>query len=185
MKKKLLFAIAAAVALLTVFIGCKREGAFGPTTAGTKSPITFTFHNEDAVEDMPFDDPVAKIITLKTGVKLTVHRPVGGDQQAIPLMLASGQYPDFIYAKGNVGMLIEAGAVIPLDELIEKRGHNLKELYGEQIGRLRNSTKDPRIYTVGTYGVKDAIWTTDGTMQIQHAVLKELGYPQIKTLADY
>ena len=186
MKKNVLFAIVSVVILLTFFAGCSRSGfRFGPTTAGTKSPITFTFHNEDAVEDMPFDDPVAKIITLRTGVTLEVQRPVGGDQQSIPLMLASGQYPDFIFAKGNIGMLIEAGAVIPLDELIEKRGHNLKELYGDQIGRLRNSISDPKIYTVGTYDVKNAIWETDGTMQIQHAVLKELGYPRIQTLAEY
>ncbi|MCL2805396.1 MAG: ABC transporter substrate-binding protein [Treponema sp.] len=184
MKRLVLFVFV--LVLLAGIAGCSRSaGSFGPTTAGTKKPITFTFHNEDAVEDMPFDDPVAKRITELTGVVLRVQRPVGGDQQSIPLMLASGQYPDIIFAKGNIGMLIEAGAVIPLDELIEKRGNNLKDLYGDQIGRLRNSAEDPRIYTVGTFGVKNAIWQTDGTLQLQHAVLKELGYPQMKTLNDY
>ena len=182
MKKHFLFALV----IVILFAGCYRGGVgVGPTTAGTKSPITFTFHNEDASEDMPFDDPVAQVITIRTGVKLDVRRPVGGDQNSIPLMIASRRYPDLIFAKGNIGMLIEAGAVIPLDDLIEKRGHNLKALYGDQLGRLRNSTSDPNIYTVGTYGVKNAIWTTDGTMQIQHAVLKELGYPRMETLNDY
>jgi putative aldouronate transport system substrate-binding protein len=155
------------------------------STAGTTSPVTFTLFTVDATEDMLFDDPVAKKITETTGVTLTVDHPVGGDQQSIPLMIASGQYPDLIYAKGDLTMLIEAGAVIPLDDLIERKGGYIKELYGDQLVRLRNSTQDPRIYTVGTYGVKTAVWSTDGSMQLQHAVLKELGYPPMKTLADY
>jgi putative aldouronate transport system substrate-binding protein len=114
-----------------------------------------------------------------------IDHPVGGDQQAIPLMIASGQYPDLVYAKGNLTLLIEAGVVIPLDDLIEKKGKYIKELYGEQLVRLRNSLEDPRIYTVGTYPVNPGIWKTDGTMQMQHAVLKELGYPAMKTLNDY
>jgi len=185
MNKHILFAGVLAVFMAVMFAGCGGSGSFGPTTAGTKKPITFTFHNEDASEDMPFSDPVALRIKELTGVTLEVRRPVGGDQQSIPLMLASGDYPDLIFAKGNIGMLIEAGAVIPLDDFIEKRGQNLKTLYGDQIGRLRNSTSDPRIYTVGTWGVNNAIWTTDGTMQLQHAVLKELGYPKMQTLQDY
>jgi len=172
-------------AALLVFTGCGGSGARGSTTAGTKSPITFSFFNLDATEDMPFDDPVAKEITRLTGVTLKVDRPVGGDQQAIPLMIASGQYPDIIFAKGNLGLLIEAGAVIPLDDLIEKRGKYIKEMYGSLITRLRNTTEDPQIYNVGTYAVQNGMWTTDGTMQIQHAVLKDQGYPVMRTLADY
>ena len=186
MKKITILAVAVGLILLAGITGCRRSGpGFGPTTAGTTRPITFTFHNEDAVEDMLFDDPVARRITDLTGVTLRVQRPVGGDQQSIPLMLASGQYPDLIFAKGNIGMLIDAGAVIPLDDLIERYGHNMKNLYGDQLGRLRNNLDDPRVYTVGTWGVNNAIWSTDGTMQLQHAVLKELGYPQMQTLDDY
>jgi putative aldouronate transport system substrate-binding protein len=155
------------------------------TTAGTKTPITFTFYSEDATEDMPFTDPVARKITELTGVTLIVDHPVAGDSQTQALMLASGQYPDLIAPKGGLTQFIEAGAVIPLDDLIEKRGKHIKELYGDQIVRLRNSVEDPHIYNAGTYGVKTAIWTTDGTMQLQHAVLKELGYPRMRTLTDY
>ena len=182
MKKRIvLFAIMAVVLLA----GCKKENKPTVSTAGTKKHISFTFFNVDAVEDMPFTDPVARMITKATGVALTVDRPVGGDQQAIPLMIASGQYPDLVYAKGNLTLLIEAGVVIPLDDLIEKRGKHIKELYGDQLVRLRNSIDDPRIYTVGTYGVVPGIWKTDGTMQLQHAVLKDQGYPRMQTLDDY
>jgi putative aldouronate transport system substrate-binding protein len=128
---------------------------------------------------------VAKRITELTGVSLEVDRPVGGDTQAIPLMIASNQFPDLIYAKGDLTKLIEAGAVIPLDDLIAKRGKYIKELYGDQLTRLRTSTEDPRIFNAGTYDVVTTTWEVDGSLQIQHAVLKELGYPPMRTLADY
>jgi ABC-type glycerol-3-phosphate transport system substrate-binding protein len=61
MKRNLL--IAAALVILVLFAGCKKEGKSTGTTAGTKTPITFSFYNWDAAEDMEFNDPVAKKIT--------------------------------------------------------------------------------------------------------------------------
>lgn len=149
------------------------------------APIVFSFFTSDATEFMMWNDPVAREITKKTGVTLQIKHPVAGDTQAIALMIASGEYPDLVYAKGELSKLVEAGAVLPLDDLIETYGKNMKDLYGDQIVRLRYSSKDPCIYSVGTYGVKQAILETSGILQIQHAVLKELGYPVIRTLEDY
>jgi putative aldouronate transport system substrate-binding protein len=186
MRKQKFMAIAALLTIaLVICAGCKKGGATTTTTAGTKTPITLTFYNDDAVEDMPFTDPVAKEITMITGVTLKVDRPVGGDQQAVPIMIASGELPDIIFAKGNLAMLVDAGLVLPLDDLIEKRGKYVKETYGEVLNRLRNTTEDPHIYNLGSYDVKTAVWQTDGTMQLQHAVLKDQGYPRMKTLDDY
>jgi putative aldouronate transport system substrate-binding protein len=185
-KLKSVWAIVLLMAALLMVTGCNRgTGARGPTTAGTTSPITFTLYNEDATEDMLFSDPVAQEITRRTGVTLKVDRPVGGDQQAIPIMIASGQYPDMIFAKGDLAMLIEAGAIMQLDNLIEQKGNYIKKLYGAMLPRLRNTTDDPHIYNVGTYAVHNGMWSTDGIMQIQHAVLKDLGYPRMRTLNDY
>lgn len=173
-------------AILAVLGGCgKSTGKSEASTVGTKSPITFTFFTADATEDMEFNDPVAQEITKQTGVTLLVDHPVAGDTQAIPLMMSSGEYPDLIYAKGELTKLIDAKAVIPLDDYIEKYGENLKDLYGDQLVRLKTSIDDPTIYSVGAYGVKQAILQTDGIMQIQHAVLKEFGYPRIETIYDY
>ncbi|MDR3284131.1 MAG: ABC transporter substrate-binding protein [Treponema sp.] len=185
MKKRSVLFLSAALISALLGMGCAKKAGGAGSTAGTKEPVSFTFFTVDAAEDMLFNDPVAKKMTEATGVTLIVDHPVGGDQQAVPLMIASGQYPDLIYAKGDLTMLIEAGAVIPLDDLIAQKGTHIRELYGDQLVRLKNSIEDPHIYTVGTYGVKTAVWQTDGTMQVQHAVLKDLGYPRIQTLADY
>ena len=146
---------------------------------------TLTFFSADLTKDDKFDNPVAKEITKKTGVKLEISHPVGGDTQAVPLMIASGDYPDMIFGKGDINKLIDAGAVIPLDDLIEKKGDNLKALYGDQIVRLKNSTEDPQIYHVGTGGVQNIVLNPSGTFKIQLEALKELGYPEIKTLEDF
>lgn len=157
-----------------------------PTFVGAQEEeTTLTFFTVDLSTDDPFTNPVAQEITKRTGVKLELSHPVGGDEQAIPLMIASGDYPDLIYSKGDLNKLIDAGAVIPLDDLIEEKGENLKAMYGEQITRLRNSLEDPQIYHLGTGGVTNLQLRTSGTVQIQLDVLKELGYPEINTLEEY
>lgn len=157
-----------------------------PTYAeAQEDATTLTFFTVDLSIDDPFTNPVAQEITERTGIKLEISHPVGGDEQAIPLMIASGDYPDLIYSKGDLNKLIDAGAVIALDDLIEEKGENIKAMYGEQLTRLRNSLEDPQIYHLGTGGVTFAQLKTSGTVQIQLDVLKDAGYPDIQTLEDY
>ena len=155
------------------------------SSSGDGEVTTLTFFNADLQTDDNFDNPVAEAITEKTGVKLEISHPVGGDEQAIPLMIASGDYPDMIFGKGDINKLIDASAVIPLDEMIEEKGGNIKKLYGDQLDRLRNSIDDPQIYHLGTSGVENAYYKTSGTFSVQLDVLKELGYPNIRTLEDF
>lgn len=189
-KRKLLSLVMAITLTATTFVGCGKKS--GESSSDTpildgmdKTPITLTFFNCDLTEDWDFTDDVAKKITELTGVTLEITHPVAGDTQAIPLMIASGEYPDLIFAKGDTAKLIDAGAIIKLDDMIEEKGENLKALYGDQLDRLRASSDDPSIYTVGTYGVSAEVYEPGGTLQIQHDVLKELGYPEIKTIYDY
>lgn len=188
-KSKILSVILSFTLITTLMVGCGNSSTQKTAAAKSgemdKSPVTLTFFVKDVTEDMPFDDEVAKKITELTGVTLKITHPVAGDEQAIPLMIASGDYPDLIFAKGDTGKLVDAGAIIKLDDYIEKQGNNLKALYGDQLKRLRYSSEDPSIYTVGAYGVHTEVFDPNGSMQLQHAVLKELGYPQIKTLQDY
>lgn len=151
MKKRKILSVILSVSLIAgTFIGCgsssKETGATSSSGKMDTSPITLEFFNCDASQDMPFTDDVAEKIKEITGVTLKISHPVAGDTQSIPLMIASGDYPDLIFAKGDTGKLIDAGAIIPLDDYIDKKGANLKTLYGDQIERLRYSEKDPSIY---------------------------------------
>lgn len=186
-KRKLLSLVMAVTLTATCFIGCgsKEKSETPLLDKMDKTPITLTFFNCDLSEDWDFSDDVAKKITELTGVTLEITHPVAGDTQAIPLMIASGEYPDLIYAKGDTGKLIDAGGIIKLDDMIEEKGDNLKALYGDQLDRLKASEDDPSIYTVGTYGVSAEVYEPGGTLQVQHDVLKNAGYPQVKTIYDY
>ena len=191
-KRKLLSLIMALTLTATCFVGCSSKDNTANEKSETplldamdKTPITLTFFNCDLNEDWDFTDDVAKKITELTGVTLEITHPVAGDAQAIPLMIASGEYPDLIYAKGDTGKLIDAGAIIKLDDMIEEKGDNLKALYGDQLDRLRASADDPSIYTVGTYGVSAEVYEPGGTLQVQHDVLKDAGYPEINTIYEY
>ena len=96
---------------------------------GNSGEVTeLTFYNADLTEDDPWTDPIAQILTEKTGVKLNVDHPVGEDKQRISLMIAEQNFPDLIYAKGDAGSLIDAGVMIDMTELIEEYGPNIRSV---------------------------------------------------------
>ena len=143
---------------------------------------TFTFYSVDLNKPQPFTDITAQEITKKSGVFLEVIPSKGADELSV--MSANDSYPDLIYAKSDLSRLIESGAVIPLDDYIEKYGDNMKKLYGNQLVKLKYSRHNPHIYSMGTFDIKNRVTEVCGTIQLQHSVLKELGYPKINTLED-
>lgn len=200
MKKKVLFkdflkigivCSVGAAYICTNFMSCKEDS--DKIEPHGQDPITLSFYNGDLSSYIPFTDPVAKEITAKTGVTLEVIPAKSSTINDIPMMIASDRYPDLIYAKSELSLLIDSGAVVALDDwvsptgehinLIEEYGSNFKALYGDQLVKLKNP--DGHIYTFGTYEIKKAINETTGSLQIQHAVLKELMYPRIHTLEDF
>jgi putative aldouronate transport system substrate-binding protein len=153
--------------------------------ASAKKPLVLTMYSADINPNYNnFEDPVAKEITRITGVKLKMDYPVGGDaKQKETLMLASGDYPDLLFLKG-AQQFVDAKALIDLTPLINKYGKNIKKLYGDYLKRLRYSPKDPSIYYLGCFGVDGALWEISG-MELQHAAVKEAGFPKLKTVKDY
>lgn len=170
--------------LLNVIIVNLLVGCSGADDAVSNMPVTFVLYNADGKEQ-PWTDPIARQITKRTGVTLDIDYPVNSDNKRIPLMIASGEYPDLIFAKGESEQLIEAGALIDLSDLIEQYGPNIKKLYGDQYEKLRTSKEDKSIYQLCSLDVNGDITTTSGTAQLQWAVLKENDYVIPKTLYSY
>ncbi|WP_027094151.1 ABC transporter substrate-binding protein [Cohnella thermotolerans] len=150
-------------------------------------PITFSFYSEDGNPNWNnMQDDVGKAITAKTGVTLQAEFAVGDPVQKSALIASSGKYPDLISAKNSINKFVDAGAVIDLTDLIDKYGPNIKKVYGDELKRLRYSNDDHAIYVLPTYaGVGQTYFNAGGGFELQHRVVKELGYPQIKTLQDY
>lgn len=187
------FAMLLLASALAITAGCGSSGEKSASekpvdTGDTTTPITFTFFGADASPNWNnMKDAVGQEITKATGVTLEAEYDVnnGGDQK-IPLMGASGDYPDIIYPKGNLSKLVDAGAMLDLTDLIEEHAPNLKKIYGDQMNRLKYSTEDQAIYTIPTnMGVGNVAFDATGGFEIQQKVLKELGYPEVKTLEDY
>jgi ABC-type sugar transport system, periplasmic component len=153
------------------------------------SPITFSFFGADASPNWNnMQDDVGKEITAKTGVTLNAEYDVGsgGGQSKIALMAASGQYPDLIYAKGELGKLVDAGAIIDLTDLIDKYAPHIKKIMNENMNRMKYSKEDQAIYSIPTnIGVGQQYFDVTSGFEIQLRVLKELGYPQIRTVQDF
>lgn len=192
MKTKKLGALLLSASMAASMItGC---GSSGDTNSGSASGsggtdengvTELTFYNADLTEDDPWTDPVAKALTEKTGVKLKTDHPVGSDTQRISLMIAEQNFPDMIYAKGDAGSLIEAGALIDMTDLIEKYGPNIKKMYGDEFEKLKYSEDDPSIYQLSSYAIGGTKYKNSGTAQIQFAALKENDYKIPDTLEEF
>lgn len=164
--------------------GCSGKISDQTNQGGGQEPVTFTFYNADGQED-PWADPVARKITEATGVTLKTEYPTGRQKNDIMLMVATKEYPDLIFAKGDSNILIENGALIDMSELIEEYGPHIKALYGEEYDYLRYSKEDASIYQLCSNKVGDEVLTTAGTAQLQWAVLQENDYVIPRTLEEY
>lgn len=171
------------------FSSCVKQ--VGENDLSYYNPVTFSFYSEDQVCNISFNDPVAKEIIKRTGVTLDVHPYF--NEQDIPLMISSGNYTDFIYAKNDITHLIDEKSVVALDDyvdengnhinLIEEYGENFRKLYGKELTKLRHT--DGHIYSFGTFEVHRQNLEPDATFRLQFAVLDELGYPEIKNIQQY
>lgn len=168
----------------TIFLATGCNHLKNVTDAPSDEPITFVFYNADGKED-PWTDPVAQEITKATGVTLETQYPREGEDDQISLMIATGEFPDIIFAKGDAGLLIDNNSLIDLSELIDTYGPHIKELYGEDYKKLRYSESDPSIYQLCSNCVDNEVLTTSGTAQIQWAAILANDYKVPTTLEEY
>ena len=171
--------------MLLTLTGCAGELDDSNDQAGsTLELITFTFYNADGSED-PWTDPVALAITEATGVTLDTLYPSDVEEKTVELMIATGELPDLIFAKGDSDILIEQGALIDLSDLIDEYGPHIKALYGDEYEKLQSSRENPAIYQLYCGKVQDEALTSSGTAQLQWAVLAFNDYRIPYTLEEY
>lgn len=194
--------ILAAAMVLSCFSGCgsssgdeskssnndsanESNTASGDSDSSTSGEVVeLTFYNADGQED-PWTDPVALALTEATGVKLKTEYPVGSDENRISLMIAEGNYPDMIYAKGDASSLIEAGVLIDMTDLIEQYGPHIKAMYGDEFDKLKYSEDDQSIYQLTSYSMGSTLYESSGTAQLQWDVLKENDYKVPNSLEEF
>ena len=178
---------AKAGALLLALLLCA-GGVYGCSSKeesqiGEDGVLELEFFNKDGEEDA-WSNPVAQALTEATGVRLKIDYPVASQDLKVALMIAEQNFPDLIYAKGDVASLIDAGALIDMTDLIEEYGPNIKKMYGDEFDKLKYSEEDPSIYQLSSYAMGGEIYKSAGTAQIQWAVLKENDYEVPRTLEE-
>lgn len=134
------------------------------------------------------DNEIQQMIAEKTGVKVKETWLTGQTaQEAVGTLIAGGEYPDFIDGGDGMAQLYEAGALVALDEYIDKYP-NIKEFLTEQEwDRLRQD--DGHIYWIqqfgNIFGEEKATTHNDEAFWIQTRVLEWAGYPEIHTMDQY
>ena len=156
-----------------------------PVTPG--EPIDFTMFIEMTGQEIDADNEIQKLIKEKTGVTVKESYLKGQTgEEAIKAIIASGNYPDYIYGY-DLGLLYDNKSLVAWDDYIEKYP-NIKEMYTEKEWDMFRQN-DGHIYWADFFGIsyqKDTSTTTTGqAFWIQARVLEAYGYPKIETLDEY
>lgn len=122
----------------------------------------------------------------ETSVNFDIEHIVGDVNQKIGTMIASGEYPELLNAEQSTDAVIDAGGFVPLNDLIKEHAPNLYEMYKPYWELMKR--EDGNIYLISSgapHGYAKPANLNQGAWWIKRSVLKELDYPQPKTLEDY
>ena len=195
-KRKIVSLLMAATMIVSFATGCggsdkkpsgKVEGSeTGGETGGDVKEFTAFFAVPGS--EINDDNEIQQMIADKTGVKVKETWLTGQTQEeAIGTLIAGGEYPDFIEGGNGSIQLYEAGALVALDDYIEKY-ENVKEFLTEQEwDALRQD--DGHIYWIpqfsNIYGEEKECTHNDEAFWIQTRVLEWAGYPEVRTMDEY
>ncbi|MBP3967271.1 extracellular solute-binding protein [Paenibacillus lignilyticus] len=92
------------------------------------------------------DAPIVKQVYDKTKVRLSIEVPPSNVDEKLNILLASGEYPDVVMIGSPMiaQKFIDGGHVIPLDDLINEYGGQIKKNLGDDFNKLR--AKDGKVY---------------------------------------
>lgn len=158
--------------LSAVCTGCVAKGETAVAAAGSEEEIPVIRVFDKSSGSSQFDDRIAQEIERRTGVRIELVNPTEAPDQKALLMLANGDYPDIVILSlgRTTEKYVEAGAFVPLEDLIETMGPDIEVMYGETLDQLKY--EDGHIYYLTSWYGKDQ--EPVGGFQIRYDILKEL-----------
>lgn len=107
-----------AMMMLVTFILAACSSGDSGNSAGSEGedlkPVTITYFSADSNANWAsMQDAVGKKLTETTGVTIQAEFAVDGSNQKLPLMVASGEYPDLVYAKGDATAKLTTTPALP------------------------------------------------------------------------
>jgi len=181
--KKTLFALTVIVLIMTMVVSCnKTSGGSGDPNY----PIEISVYVDAPGASRPApDNKLYKYLQEKLNVTFSWDILVGDRSQKQGTMIASGVYPDILGV--NETTFIDNDALIPLEDLIEQYGPNIKAHYAEVWNKMKSP--DGHIYHLIDYGIIHGQDHNDffngSAFWVQKAVLKDAGYPKLATVDQF
>ena len=155
-------------------------GSSGENTNDSSGVKEFTAFFAVPGSEINDDNEIEQKIAEITGAKCKETWLTGQTaQEAVGTLIAGGEYPDMIDGGDGMKQLYDAGALVALDDYIDKYP-NIKEfLTDEEWDKLRQD--DGHIYWINQfgniYGEEKATTHNDEAFWIQTRVLKWADYP--------
>lgn len=182
MRKVFLLSVITLAAATALYAG----GAKEQVAETPKGPVTITVKNVMAGKDWESKDtPIGQVFLEKTGVNIKMIHSVGDENQTVALLIASGDLPDVVAPHYKIAPFIDAGVALELTPLVEKYAPNLKRVFGSNWDKIRWSKEDPgRYYLTRPEEYPDPTEYRNWFF-LQHAVVIDQGFPEIRTLAQF
>ena len=199
--KKLTVLLTCTTMVASVLSGCGGSTPAASTEKGTGSASTgeTTSYSEDDILNLSMfitmpgseindDNEIAQMIAEKYGVRVKETWLTGQTAaEATGTLIASDEYPDLIDSD-DMSLLLDAGALLPLDEYIDKYPE-FKEKWFTEDEWEKFRQPDGHIYWINPFGNNKGESTTtthnDEAFWIQVRVLEWAGYPEINTMDEY
>ena len=157
-RKKLMALFMTTVVTASMLAGCgggastaTDSSAAGAGSESADGDITdFTMFIAMPGSEINDGNEIQELIAQKTGVRVKETWLTGQTaEEAIGTIIAGGEYPDFIDGGDGTMSLLDAGALLPLDDYIEKYP-NIKEMYSDaEWEKFRQ--EDGHIYWINVF----------------------------------
>ena len=201
MKKNRLAALAIATLTLVGMTGCvsngdqqnstdsaKTSSNSGEITSGNGAIKEFDAFFAVPGTEINENNVVKDLIAEKIGAKCKEVWLTGQTaEEAVGVMIAGGEYPDFIGGSTGHAQLLDAGAYIPIDEYWDNYPNVKNYFTDSEWNTIRD--EDGHIYIIPQFGNVYMYDTetvhNDEAFWIQTRVLKWADYPEITTLDEY
>lgn len=137
------------------------------------------------------DNPMHAFLREISGVYLDIDIPIGDANDKLNMLLVGGDYPELVRHSNATTMntMISEGIALPLEDLIDQYGPNIKAAFGDTYDYL--FSEDGHIYSLPS-GFGQSAYSADvipstwsgWTFNIREDMWQALGSPEIKTLDD-
>ncbi len=144
----------------------------------------YTVFIGDSTKEPSADNKILKRFSEELGYEFEFEYLAGNLDEKLGVMIAGGDYPDLVMGDTK---LIQAGALIPLDEYINEEDYPNLYRHIEPV-KKRAAYDDGHVYILPNYGITYGERSTGGyygpAFWVQKRVLADAGYPEIRTLDE-